>query len=78
MDWTLKGSIRTSSLTCKTTPLPQNTSTTSCSQIPSGPSIQTVYYDIPDAYTSQKLGIYNYVFFSTRMTIPLQDTLARR
>ena len=57
---------------------PQNTSTTSHSQIPSGPSIQMVYYDIPDAYMSQKPGIYNYVFFSTHTTIPLQDTLARR
>ena len=59
-------------------PLPQNTSTTSHSQTPSGPSIQTVYYDIPDAYTSRKPGTYNYVFFSTRTTIPSQDTLARR
>ena len=37
-----------------------------------------VYYDIPDAYMSWKLGIYNYMFFSTCMTIPLQDTLARQ
>ena len=74
---TLKGSIQTLSLTYETTPLLQNTSTTSHSQIPSGPSIQTVYYDILDAYTSQKPGIYDYVFFSTHMTIPSQDTLAK-
>ena len=40
-----------------------------------------VYYDILDAYMSQKPGIpgiYNYMFFSTHTTIPLQDTLARR
>ena len=55
-------------------PLLQNTSTTSCSQIPSGPSIQMVYYDIPDAYTSWKLGIYDYMFFSTCTTIPLQES----
>ena len=59
-------------------PLLQNTSTNSCSQIPSGPLIQTIYYDIPDAYTSQKQGIYNYVFFSTRTTIPSQDPLAKQ
>ena len=73
-----EGSIRTSSLTCEMTPLPQNTLTTSCSQIPSGPSIQMVYYDILDTYTSRKPGIYNYMFFSTCTTIPSQDTLARR
>ena len=71
--WTLKGSIRISSLTYEMIPLPQTTSTTSHSQIPSGLSIQTVYYDIPDAYTSWKLGIYNYMFFSTCTTIPSQD-----
>ena len=60
------------------TPLPQNTSTTSHIPIPSGPSIQMVYYDIPDAYMYQKMGIYDSVFFSTRTTIPSQDTLARR
>ena len=60
------------------TPLPQNTSTTSHSQIPSGPSIKTVYYDIPDTYTSQKLGFYDSVFSSTRTTIPSQDTLAKQ
>ena len=37
-----------------------------------------VYYDIPDAYMSRKPGIYDYMFFSTRMTIPSQDTLARQ
>ena len=58
-------------------PLPQNTSTTSHILIPSGPLVQTVYYDILDTYTYWKTGIYNSVFFSTRMTIPSQDTLAR-
>ena len=37
-----------------------------------------VYYNIPDAYTSRKLGIYDSVFFSTYMTIPSQDTLAKQ
>ena len=77
MYFTLKGSIWTSSLTYKMTPLLQNTLTTSHSLIPSGPSIAMVYYDILEAYMSWKPGIYNYVFFSTRMTIPSQDTLAK-
>ena len=60
------------------TPLPQNTSTTSHSLIPSGPLIQMVYYDILDAYMYWKMGIYNSVFFSTHTTIPSQDTLAKQ
>src|SRR6266481_2288772 len=63
----------TSSLNYETTQFLQNTSTPRWTQ--SGPSIQMVYSDIPDTYMSQIPTTSNFVFFSTCMIIPLQDTM---
>src|SRR5882724_7559034 len=68
--WMLKGSIPTSDLNSEMIPFPQNTLTTSQTQ--SGPSIPMVYYATSDASMLQTLAISDYVFFSTRTTIPLQ------
>src|SRR5882724_9422777 len=68
--WMLKGPIPTSGLNSKRIPFPQNTST--ISQTPSGPSILMVYYATSDASMFQTLAISNYMFSSTRTTIPLE------
>src|SRR5882724_9160650 len=67
--WMLKGSIPTSDLNSEMIPFPQSTSTTS--QTPSGPSIPMVYYATSDTSMVRNLAISDYMFFSTRMTIPL-------
>src|SRR5882724_575691 len=74
--WMLKGSIPTSGLNSEMIPFPQNTLT--ISQTPSGPSIMMVYYDTSDASMFRTPAISDCVFFSTRMTIRLQDISVRR
>src|SRR5882724_9705033 len=74
--WMLKGSIPTSNLNSKMIPFLQNTSI--ISQTPSGPLILMVYYATSDASMFRILAISDYVFFSTRMTIPLQVISVRQ
>src|SRR5882724_4290382 len=74
--WMLKGFIPTSDLNSKMIPFLHNTSTTS--QTPSGPSIPMVYYATLDASMFLTPAISDYVFFSTRMTTPLQVISVRR
>src|SRR5882724_7822855 len=74
--WMLKGSILTSGLNSKMISFPQNTST--ISQTPSGPSILMVYSTTLGASMFRTPAISDYVFSSTRTTIPLQVILVRQ
>src|SRR5882724_10882981 len=74
--WTLKGSIPTSGLNSGMIPFLQNTST--ISQTLSGPSTLMVYYATSDASMFQTPAISDYMFSSTRTTIPLQVILVRQ
>ena len=54
---------------------PLNTSTPS--QTEHGPEPQMVYFSIQDAYMSLTWAIFDYMFSSTRIIIPLQAIMAK-